>query len=252
MKILDPNTKFAKLGKPGSLFSMGFKRRLDIIQKFVDLKNKKILDLGCGEGVWLNEFTKFTKKEMVFGSDYDEQQIKQIVEQNKVNIPKENLKICPAESLFFENDFFDIIFQNEVLEHVNDDQKTLNECFRVLKKGGILVFFTPNRLWPFEQHGMYLGKRYIWGNIPFLPWLPKVLYKRFAPHVRNYSTSELKKMLRQSGFIIEKNTFVFPGFDGAVRKFRFIGKVIQKKFHFLENTPFRIFGISHLFIAKKP
>lgn len=251
MKVMSEDTKFAHLGKPGTAFSKGFERRLNIITKLVDFNNKKILDLGTGEGVWLDPFIKLSSPENVFASEYDPEQKDYILKTNPT-LPEKNLVICPGEKLDFEDNSFDIVFQNEVLEHVQEDQQVLNECFRVLKKGGHLVFFTPNRGWPFEQHGMFLGKKYFWGNIPLLPWMPKFIYKKFAPHVKNYWTGELNRMLKNSGFIIEVHSYVFPGFDGAVRKLGFIGKGIQKVFLFLEKTPLKVFGISHMIVARKP
>ncbi len=55
------------------------------------------------------------------------------------------------------------------------------------KPGGSVVIFAPNRLWPFETHGAYFGKRYVFGNIPLINWLPDPLRDRFAPHVRVYT-----------------------------------------------------------------
>ena len=36
----------------------------------------------------------------------------------------------------FENESFDVIFCNHVLEHIEDDRKAMSELFRVMKKGG--------------------------------------------------------------------------------------------------------------------
>ena len=42
-------------------------------------------------------------------------------------------------------------------EHVDDDRKTAAEMVRVTRPGGIIVAFAPNRLYPFETHGAYVG-----------------------------------------------------------------------------------------------
>lgn len=253
MKVLDEHTKFAHLGKPGSVFSKGFQRRLDIITKLVDFNGKKILDLGCGEGVWLNAFTRFTDRTNVFGSEYDKEQVDMLKASPEAPVPAENIVNCPGEALAFQDNTFDIVFMNEVLEHVQDDVKTLSESIRVLKPGGKLVFFTPNRGWPFEQHGMFLNGKYYWGNIPLLPWMPKFIYRKFAPHVRVYSNGELKRKIFEANpnAKIVYHSHIFPGFDGAVRRLGFLGKLIQKFFFALEKTPLHWFGISHLIVVEK-
>jgi ubiquinone/menaquinone biosynthesis C-methylase UbiE len=257
MKVLDKDTKFAHLGKPGSAFTKGFQRRLNIITKLIDFKNKKILDLGCGEGVWLGKFTEFSAPENIYGSEYDSQQVEKIQNpkseiRNKFKIPIANIHNCPGEKLDFSDNFFDIVFQNEVLEHVQDDVKTLEECYRVLKPGGKLVLFTPNSGWPFETHGIFLNGKYYWGNIPLLPWLPKSVQHTYAPHVRNYTNKELRSKINHSGiWKIIYHKHVFPGFDGAVRRFGILGKLLQGFFFTLEKTPLHWFGISHLVVVEK-
>lgn len=49
------------------------------------------------------------------------------------------------QDLPFENNEFDVIFCNHVLEHVEDDKKALNELFRVMKPGGWGIFQVPIR-----------------------------------------------------------------------------------------------------------
>jgi ubiquinone/menaquinone biosynthesis C-methylase UbiE len=46
----------------------------------------------------------------------------------------------------FEDEHFDVIFCNHVLEHVIDDQKAMHELYRVLKKGGWGIFQIPQDL----------------------------------------------------------------------------------------------------------
>ena len=55
----------------------------------------------------------------------------------------------------FEDNSFDVIFCNHVLEHIPDDSKAMQELFRVLKKGGMGIFQIPqdlNRETTFEDH----------------------------------------------------------------------------------------------------
>ena len=85
-----------------------------------------------------------------------------------------------AEELPFADNFFDIVFLNEVLEHVEDDKRTISESIRVLKVGGKIIIFAPNRLFPFETHGIFIGKKYIFDNFPFLNWLP-LKVRNFLP-----------------------------------------------------------------------
>lgn len=49
------------------------------------------------------------------------------------------------QNLPFEENSFDVIFCNHVLEHVEDDQKALSELFRVMKPGGWGIFQVPIR-----------------------------------------------------------------------------------------------------------
>lgn len=254
MKKLAHETKFAHLGKPGSVFSKGFQRRLDKVVKIVALKDKKILDMGCGEGVWLDKFKEFTKSENIFGFDIDNESVEKflMLESKDTNqIPKQNLKVCESENLEFDSNQFDIILSNEVLEHVKDDLKTLQEANRVLKTGGKVIIFTPNSGWPFETHGMFLGGKYYWGNIPFLPWMPMFIRKKLSPHVRNYGNRRVRSILKDSGFKIVYHSHVFPGFDGAVRRLGILGKFIKVFFHIIEKTPLHFFGISHFIVAEK-
>lgn len=247
MKIMDKGTKFAHMGKPGTAFTPGFRRRLGMITADVQLEGKRILDVGCGEGVWLGQFVELVGGENVYGSEYDSDLVQ--VARNQHVVPDENVVHCPGENLKFEDNSFDVVFCHEVLEHVEDDAQTVRECIRVLRPGGVFIIFTPNRGWPFEQHGMFWRGKYIWGNIPLLPWIP-FLHKRLAPHVRNYSWQQLASLFFGLSVKINTHTYVFPGFDRTARE-KWWGRAVKGLFHLLEHTPLRIFGISHYVIVEK-
>lgn len=277
MKKLDASTKFAHLGKPGTTFTKGFQRRLDKVLNHVELKDKVILDQGCGEGVWLERFSEFTGWKNIYGFDIDRESIENLKKSNKTGLKINNLKVCSAENLDFPDNFFDVVFSNEVLEHVEDDKKSIAEVLRVLKPGGKFVVFTPNRGWPFETHGMFFRGKYYWGNIPFLPWMPRFVRNKFSPHVRNYGHWEVKRLFKKNNLNLQSvesnvsregertdsgiskdfrlqivtHSHVFPAFDKLVNKLGTLGKVIQKTFHLMEKTPLHFFGISHFIVVEK-
>ena len=62
-----------------------------------------------------------------------------------LNSPLADVKadIC---DLPFEDNSFDFIFCNHVLEHIHNDTKAMQELYRVLKKGGMGVFQIPQDL----------------------------------------------------------------------------------------------------------
>lgn len=50
---------------------------------------------------------------------------------------------CDIMDMPFEDNTFDVIFCNHVLEHVDDDNKAMSELYRVMKPGGFGIFQVP-------------------------------------------------------------------------------------------------------------
>ena len=100
-----------------------------------------------------------------------------------------NLSLALAEALPYRDGSFDVVLSHEVIEHVADDRQAIVEAVRVLRSpeakggrsGGRLVIFAPNRLYPFETHGVYWKGRYRAGNIPLVGYLPAIWRGRFCP-----------------------------------------------------------------------
>ncbi len=51
--------------------------------------------------------------------------------------------IVDITSINFDRNHFDFLICNHVLEHVQDDEKAMKECYRVLKNGGVGIFSVP-------------------------------------------------------------------------------------------------------------
>lgn len=105
------------------------------------LKDKKILDVGCGDGVLSYLFAK--DGATVSGIDYSSLAIafaKEKTEDFDINFQQ-----ASAYELPFEESSFDVVISSDVIEHLEEVSKYLLEIKRVIKDEGIVVISTPIR-----------------------------------------------------------------------------------------------------------
>ncbi len=235
--------KRASLGHPSQVWTPGLERRLEMMRREVPLEGKRILDVGCGVGAFVRRLREFSQE--VYGVDIDEERVRE----GAAKVP--NLALSLGEYLPFADDTFEVVLLHEVVEHVTDDLATLQEVRRVLKREGRAVIFCPNRLYPFETHGVFLGKRYVFGNVPLVNWLPDAIRNRFVPHARAYTHADLQRVYRQAGLRERLHTYVFPGFDHVAGRRKVVAKALKGALYPLERTPLRIFGLSHFVVLEK-
>ena len=245
MHAMTVKDKAIKLGHPSYVWRFGQWRRLDMIQDYVQLEGARVLDIGCGVGVYVEKFTELQAR--AFGVDVDGDKL--IAAHHEKNLTR--LVVSVSEALPFPENFFDAVLLHEVIEHVADDQATLRQASRVVKPGGRVVVFAPNRLYPFETHGAYFGKRYVFGNIPFVGWLPNFLRNKFAPHVRVYTIHDMRALFAKLDGKILVHTQIYPGYDKIARKHPMVARVLRGVTYFLEHTPLRVFGLSHFLVWEK-
>lgn len=235
--------KRAELGHASQVWTRGLERRLQMVLGHVNLEGKHILDIGCGVGAFVRRLREFTPH--VYGIDVD----RKGVGTGAQEFP--NLALAVGEHLPFPDGSFDVIFLHEVLEHVDDDVATLREARRVLAPGGRVVVFVPNRLYPFETHGIFVGKKYVFGNMPLVNYLPNAARDRLVPHARAYTAGGLRRTCRDAKLRPVVHTQVFPGFDHIIANRRIVGRALRALLYPLENTPLRIFGLSHFVILSR-
>jgi len=235
--------KRASLGHPSQIWTQGLERRLQMVRREVPLEGKRILDVGCGVGAFVRRLREFSQD--VYGVDIDAARVRQ----GAAQVP--NLALSLGEYLPFADDTFDVVLLHEVIEHVTDDLATLREVRRVLRPDGRAVVFCPNRLYPFETHGVFLGKRYVFGNVPLVNWLPDAIRDRFVPHARTYTHGGLQRVYRKAGLRERLHTYVFPGFDHVAARRKVVGKALRIALYPLERSPLRIFGLSHFVVLEK-
>ena len=104
------------------------------------------------------------------------------------------------QQLTFDDDSIDLITSNQVFEHVPDDIKGYSECFRVLRKGGALVFSVPM----FEIESTRRIATIDNGNITFLG-TPEYHDSRCggaksAPVFWHHSVHDLADRVKKAGF----------------------------------------------------
>jgi SAM-dependent methyltransferase len=156
-----------------------------------------------------------------------------------------------GEHLPFPDGAFDIVFSHEVLEHVTDDRACVAEMVRATRPGGRIIVFVPNRLYPFETHGVFWRGSYRFGNIPLVNWLPAPLRDRLAPHVRAYTARGLRQLFDGLPVRVVHHTVIFPGYDKIVARAPALGRVMRAVTYALERTPLRMFGLSHFLVVEK-
>jgi SAM-dependent methyltransferase len=145
----------------------------------------------------------------------------------------------------------DLVFSHEVLEHVQDDAMAISEMVRVLKPGGRIVLFCPNRGYPFETHGHYWKGKYHFGNTPLINWLPRKLRDRLAPHVEVYTRADLARLFADLPVkFIERRT-IFGAYDNIIERRPALGKLLRTFLQALEKTPLQRLGLSHFWVVEK-
>ena len=125
-----------------------FARIASAIGRPINLERATVLDFGCGSGAAVAE--ERSRGLGVFGCDLPggldsaprdliEQGVLRTVEMSGYRIP-------------FDNDEFDMVVSNEVLEHVQNHEEAFREIRRVLKPTGISIHIFPSRHTPVEPH----------------------------------------------------------------------------------------------------
>jgi 2-polyprenyl-3-methyl-5-hydroxy-6-metoxy-1,4-benzoquinol methylase len=162
-----------------------------VISKFLDKKNKKILEVGGG----IHLLTHYLEHE-----GYDVTSIEPggfagfADDLRKKILNKNNLKIFTTTLENFETDEkYDFIFSMNVLEHTKDIENHIKSCIRLLKdENSILFIQCPNYSFPFESH-LYEF---------FIPFFPKFTFEKIKKKrlIKKLGNEEFFNILNQLNF----------------------------------------------------
>ena len=109
----------------------------------------KLLDVGCGPGVLLNQL-RTERRCKCFGLDFSSVAISLL---RGTDIPG---VVARLPQMPFKDSSFDTVIATEVLEHLEKPSETLNEMKRVAKAGGLLICSVPNECMTKEECNEHL------------------------------------------------------------------------------------------------
>lgn len=175
--------------------------RVALAIKWLPKECQNILDGGCAFGYATRFFAKHSKK--VTGIDPNNE----FVDIAKKRYPELKFKKAGLEKIPCQDEEFDCVVINDVLEHVEDEEASLNEIYRVLKKGGSLIITTPHKglfgfLDPdnyFYYFRKYFPKTYNKINIIRNKKIAKDRPGYVDKH-KHYSLKDFHRMLQKSTF----------------------------------------------------
>ena len=230
-------------------------KRLGLIQRYTDVQEITVLDCGCGTGQYMEALLQLGAN--AYGVEYDGAKVAAF--QNGHPRFARRVQTGDIESMEFPDASFDLVLLNEVLEHVPNENQALQEIYRVLKPGGMLIIFAPNRMYPFETHSVVVK----YGNLrlpiyfPFIPYIPLWVGQRIFRYIaRNYWPYQLRQLVRANGFTIVDTDYVWQTFENISRTqpkvISLLRPILRRAFALLERVPIlKMFGISQVVIARK-
>ncbi len=235
----------ARLGAPSYVWRGGQARRFRMIVQWAGFERLqgRVLDNGCGVGMYLHRLAWWARPAL--GLEYDFDRAREAL------APFAPVVQAAGEALPFPANTFDLILSHEVIEHVQDDRQAVREMVRVLRPGGRLLLFCPNRGYPFETHGIYWRGRYVFGNIPLVNYLPRRWRDRLAPHVRVYTARDLARLFEGLPVRVVHRTVIFGGYDNIIARWPRLGRWLRGLLQGLEGTPLRVLGLSHFWVVEK-
>jgi SAM-dependent methyltransferase len=232
-------------GHPSYVWRDGQERRLEMVRRWSPVEERRLLDVGCGLGLYTQALSRYTS--YAYGVEIEFERAREAWQHGRAR----GLALAPGERLPFADRSFDLVFNHEVLEHVDDDTTVVAEMIRVCRVGGRIVTFCPNRWYPFETHGFYWRGDYHFGNIPLINYLPDPLRNRLVPHVRAYTAARLRGLFADQPVRLVHHSRIYAGYDNVVARWPRIGHLLRQLSYTLERTPLQIFGLSHLLIVER-
>ncbi len=169
-----------------------FNNQAGIVKRNLPLRNAKVLDIGCGGGLFLSILRENGAE--VVGIELSDSRAQYARSTHGLEIHKR-----PIESEFWQMTYagyFDAVTLWDVIEHVNFPVKTLQAAAKVLQSGGLLLIDTPCRDSFYHRFGEFTYKL-TRGRFP--TFLNAMYSSHLFGHKQIFSTSEMKRLFEAVG-----------------------------------------------------
>lgn len=155
------------------------------------------IDIGCASGRQV--FKLSSKVKNATGVDISKEYIKHA----KITAKERNIKNCKflvskVENLPFKKNTFDFMLCSEVLEHVEDLEKSFKELSRVLKKDGYAILTVPNLNSDGSLVGRILRLFRLRKFVPLTDFTKESVKKHKDTHVREFTQETFLKACRKN------------------------------------------------------
>ena len=140
-----------------------------IISQFTEIKNKQILDIGCGDGGSSLKFVQLGAKVTAIDIRFD------LIEKFKNTEIK--FHCGSIDDISFENKKFDIVIIHDVLEHVPDPEAAIKKIRTLFSKTGLIYISTPNR---FSLLNLFCDPHW---NLPFIALFSRRWVRLFVRNI---------------------------------------------------------------------
>ena len=176
--------------------------RFEEVKKLIEPKGGVILDIGCADGTFTKVILGESKAKQIVGIDVLENSIDWAKKHHRRN-RKMKFSVGNAHKLDFKNSSFDAVFVLEVLEHVYEPEKVLEETKRVLKRNGYAVLLVPSEsiLFKIVWFFWHFYGRMVWKNT----------------HIQSFRNDSLVRLAERVGFRVDKNHKFLLGMLQAIK-----------------------------------
>jgi 2-polyprenyl-3-methyl-5-hydroxy-6-metoxy-1,4-benzoquinol methylase len=168
-----------------------YENHVKIVNRLIPKKNKKVLDIGCGGGLFLDKLKNDSEVNM--GIEINDIRVNYAKMKYGINAVKR-----PIEDDYWASkycNYFDIVTLWDVVEHVNYPSSTLKSASNTLKSGGFLCIDTPCRDSFYHKFG---ETTYKLSKGKFPTFLNTMYSAHLYGHKQIFSTSEIIKLFEQA------------------------------------------------------
>jgi 2-polyprenyl-3-methyl-5-hydroxy-6-metoxy-1,4-benzoquinol methylase len=229
--------------------------------QFKDVKNKRILEIGCAEAGLL----KFYHKKGAVCSGIELSDIRYnnaLLLDKKKEIDLFQADICDPNSYSKHiKKKFDMIIMRDVIEHIDNKKIALANIFEILKPGGKLFMSFPPKYCAYSGHQQTIPN--FLGKLPFIYMFPDVIYKKYLKLIScpekmieyliltkrtRVSIRKMQEIVKSLGFNILNHS---KWFSRPAYAFRFNFPKIKNPFSFIPILD-EIFSNGVLYLLEKP